>query len=147
MAFAEILATIGGVLSPITELVDSVTTTKEEKLELKAKLLEIKNSLTEKYIDLESKAIDASKAVMVAELQQTDKFTKRARPTIVYAGLVILFLNHVLLPWTAWFGINIFDKLIDIPTINLPAEFWIAWGGVCGVYAWSRGKEKVAGMK
>jgi len=76
---------------------------------------------------------------MIAELNQSDNYTKRARPTVLYAGLLIMFINNVLLPWIAYFKTG----LADIPTINLPSEFWIAWGGVASVYAFGRTKEKL----
>ncbi len=142
-----VLGFVSGIIKPATELIDNLTTTKEEKLELKARMMEIENALTAKLIDLETRTIEAKEKIMVAELQQTDNYTKRARPTIIYGGLAILALNHVLLPWAAWFGIHIFSKAINLPSITLPSEFWIAWGGVCGVYAFGRSKEKLAGVK
>lgn len=137
----EILGFVSGTISPVTNLIDNISTTKEEKMTLKAEIMKIQNSITEKYIEMETKINDAKGKIMVAELQQQDKYTKRARPTIVYAGLAILFINHVLLPWWSYFSGNI------PPSINLPSEFWLAWGGVCGVYAFSRGKEKIETMK
>ena len=143
----SILDFLGGAIKPVTDLVDSIHTSSEEKLELKAKILEIKNTLSAKYLELESETVKAKRDIMVAELKQDDKYTKRARPTVVYGGLLILFINHVLLPWVSWAFIIFKDMEISIPLITLPDAFWIAWGGVCGVYAFGRTKEKIKSWK
>jgi Protein of unknown function (DUF3154). len=132
----------GKVVSPITNMIDNLTTTTEEKQKLRNELQKIQNEMTAKYVELEAKTIDAKRDVMVEELKQDDKYTKRARPTVIYAGLMILFINHVVLPWIAFFLPG-----TAIPTINLPTEFWLAWGGVCGVYAFGRTQEKMKNVK
>jgi hypothetical protein len=55
---------------------------------------------------------------------------------VVYAGLAALFLNHMILPWTATFA------GIEVPTIDLPGEFWAAWGGICSLWVLGRSAEK-----
>ena len=125
------------IVKPVTDLIDNLTTSDQEKLELKNKLTEIENVYKSKLLEYESAIAESKKEVMLAELKQEDLYTKRARPTVLYAGLVILFINNVLLPWVSYFiGYN-------VPTINLPSEFWLAWGGVAGVYAFGRTKEKL----
>jgi hypothetical protein len=37
--------------------------------------------------------------VLVAELQQGDSYTKRARPSVVYVGLGVAVLQGVVTPW------------------------------------------------
>ncbi len=63
--------------------------------------------------------------VMVAELEQGDNYTKRARPTIVYAGIIASIIDAI--------------GTIDF---SMPADFWYVWGGVCGVYMVGRTFEK-----
>jgi len=84
----------------------------------------------------EARLTEATKSIIVAEMQQGDSYTKRARPTIVYAGLLFIFLMHVFLPGYAFF----FNKAV--PTLTLPEEFWWAWGGVCSVWVIGRSTEK-----
>lgn len=103
----------------------------------------IQVQLTEILEQREAEVINSQKEVLVAELNQGDNYTKRARPTIVYFGLIVIGLNHVLLPWAAWFIIEIFDKKVQFPAIELPSEFWYTWGGVCSVWVWGRSKEKM----
>jgi hypothetical protein len=84
----------------------------------------------------ENAVIDAQKSIIVSEMQQGDIYTKRARPTIVYAGLAFIFLVHVFLPGYAFFS----NKAV--PALTLPEEFWWAWTGVCSAWVLGRSAEK-----
>jgi len=84
----------------------------------------------------ESAVLDAQKAIIVSEMQQADEYTKRARPTLVYAGLLFIFLVHVVFPIAAFFAGK------NMPNLSLPAEFWWAWTGVCGIWIVGRSAEK-----
>ena len=75
--------------------------------------------------------------VILAEMQNSDSFTRRARPTVVYAGLVFIFALHVLLPLVAYFRGG------PAPTYVLPEEFWWSWTGVVSVWVLGRSYEKV----
>jgi len=90
----------------------------------------------------ESSILDAQKSIIVAEMQQGDKFTKRARPTVVYAGLAFIFLNNVV-PKIALYVAALSGKVIPtMPQMELPTEFWWAWTSICSVWAVGRTMEK-----
>lgn len=78
--------------------------------------------------------------IIVAELEQDDKFTKRARPSVIYFGLIIIFINHVVAPFVTLFARE------EMVSIYLPEQFWWAWGSVLSVYILGRSGEKM-GMK
>ena len=84
----------------------------------------------------ETTLIDAQKSIIVSEMQQADNFTKRARPSLVYSGLLFIFLVHVAFPIAAFFTSK------PMPSLTLPTEFWWAWGGVCSVWVVGRSAEK-----
>ena len=84
----------------------------------------------------EDELLKAQRDIIVAELTQGDKFTKRARPLIVYAGLGFIFLIHVAFPIITWLKGNI------VPDLSLPEEFWWAWTGICGTWVIGRSFEK-----
>ena len=84
----------------------------------------------------ETSIVEAKKDIIVAEMQQGDEFTKRARPMIVYCGLFFIFLVHVALPFIAFFSGR------PMPELKLPQEFWWAWGGVCSIWVIGRSAEK-----
>lgn len=94
--------------------------------------LELEKAITER----ENAVLGVQQAVMTAELNQGDTFTKRARPTIVYAGLVFIFMVHVAFPMITFFKGSV------MPALALPTEFWWAWTGVCGVWIIGRSAEK-----
>ena len=91
-------------------------------------------------IERENNIVNAQKSVTVAELNQSDSYTKRARPTLVYAGLIFILLVHVVFPMLAFFQGQ------PMPELSLPEEFWWSWGGVCSVWSVGRTMEKRGGQ-
>jgi hypothetical protein len=86
--------------------------------------------------------IRAKENIIVAELKQGDAFTKRARPWIVYSGLILAGLE-VVARYAAWI------TGAELPTVDgqyvtslAPAEFWIGWGAVVSIYSIGRTAEK-----
>jgi len=136
-------------LKPATELagnlLDRFWPEKLDEKERAAKVLEIAQMIESRDDTL----IKAQRDVIVAELEQGDAFTKRARPWIVYAGLIMIAVNHVLIPfvnriveWVA-LGRDVDPAIFaQLSPVDLPAEFWTAWAGVVGIYAIGRTAEK-----
>ena len=129
-------AQLGDIVNAVTSVIDDVITNDEERMRAKAELEKVLQARHLKVLENAAATTEAQRDIVVAELQQDDLYTKRARPTVIYGGLVTLFLNEVLLPWLAHFTAT------AIPTINLPSEFWWAWGGVVATYAVGRTMEK-----
>jgi len=125
----NLLAGSGGELvEGITGLVSKFRASPEEKmafdLELK-KLLAARDTLLTQEIMAET---SAKASIMVAELKQDDLYTKRLRPTLGYSGMVAAGLQGI-------------STAIGYPIV-FPLEFWIAWGGLVGVYSIGRTAEK-----
>ena len=137
----NILNLISEIISPVTNMVDDVVTSDEERLKLKAKLKEIENNLAVAVMEHEEQIVKSKTKIMTAELKQDDKYTKRARPTVVYGGLAVILLKYILVPFTTELA------GIHFPDIAIPAEFWLAWGGVTGVYSFRRTQEKLEKTK
>lgn len=85
----------------------------------------------------EQQLVAAQKEIIVAEMHQSDVFTRRARPMIVYAGLLFIFVVHVIFP--------VLKDLLggSPPEIALPEEFWWAWTGAVGIWVIGRSAEKM----
>ena len=129
------LTGIGSVADFAKSVVDRIFPPSLSAAEKAQKQLELQTLLQTR----ENIVTEAQKAVIVAEMQQGDNFTKRARPTIVYAGLAFIFLVHVFIPIVGFFkGVSpeTFPKMV------LPDEFWWTWGGVCSVWVLGRTMER-----
>ena len=125
-------------IDSITGAVDKFTLSKEEKndfkLQMQDKLMELDRLAQETYqTELQSRA-----DIIKAEMAQGDKFTKRARPMIIYVGLIFICLVHVIVPIIAFFT----NKMDGLNKLTLPPEFWWAWGTVVSVYGAGRTAEK-----
>lgn len=94
----SILDFIGGIFKPVSDLVDNVHTSTEEKMELQNKLAELQAGLQTKFIELEGKAIDAMAKVQVAEAQSEYWITANWRPvsSLMMVTVVTLAAFHVI---------------------------------------------------
>lgn len=134
--FGWLTKLVGGsakdVVVAVGSVIDKLTTTDEEKAAAK---LELERLLQQDRLHLEETLrieLSAKERVLVAELTQGDNYTKRARPTVVYAGLGMIFLNYVIAPLIS-------TTQMSLP---LPAEFWFAWGGIVSTWSIGRSFEK-----
>ncbi|USE03013.1 hypothetical protein JKJ11_25605 [Vibrio sp. SCSIO 43133] len=91
--------------------------------------------------DTYQREISASKDVIVAELHQSDLYTKRARPTVIYAGLLFVFLELLGLRVALLSHLEASSVVIESSTAILSA-FLYMWGTVAGAYALGRSAEK-----
>ena len=131
-----------GGLDQVTDLVDDLTLSKEEKqnfkLKLQSQLMQQQQLIEESYqTELNSRA-----DIIKTELAQGDLITKRARPMIIYAGLLFILIIYVIVP------VIYIIKYGQLPEgtehlITLPEQFWWAWGTVVGVYGAGRSAEKL----
>ncbi|MCX7071195.1 MAG: holin family protein [Gammaproteobacteria bacterium] len=128
--------TAGEVVDKIAAAADRFITTDAERNQYRLdaeKLLQARDSEIEQTLRAE---LGAQERILVAELQQDDTFTKRARPAVVYVGLGVIVFNYSVVPVLGW-AFN-----TTPPQFSLPEEFWYAWGGILGVYNLGRSFEK-----
>ena len=126
----------GELIGQIGDVVDRFHLSGEEKQQFKLEiesLLQKRDSEIEETIRIE---LQAKERVLIAELAQDDKFTKRARPTVVYAGLAFIGFNFCIVP--------VFAKLFgaDMQPLQLPKEFWYGWSGIVATWSIGRSAEK-----
>ena len=133
----------GGLAETFKSIVGTFKLSPEKKAEIEAAISENEYLIRMKEyelqvrgMDMEAATIDAQKSIIVAEMQQSDAYTKRARPTIVYAGLLAIFLAHIIMPYISHFTRN------TVPDISLPTDFWYVWGAVCSVWFVGRTLER-----
>jgi hypothetical protein len=109
----------GEIIGKVGNIVDQFHLSGEEKQAFKMQmeaLLQKRDSEIEATIRTE---LQAKERVLVAELTQGDKYTKRARPTVVYGGLAFILLNYCIIP-----AIQSITGAVVEPFV-LPTEFWV----------------------
>jgi len=143
--------TAESLFSSLNGMLDRAGYSEQEKAEhqmvVKQYIMELLREKEKRQSALDQKKLD----FMRAEAKQDDKFTKRLRPTVGYTGLAVIVWNNAILP-TIGTLIQLITQLsqrvqtIDIDPsqfiIDLPSEFWWAWGGVMSVYVVGRSAEK-----
>lgn len=149
---------IGTVVEKVGDTIDKFHLSGEEKQKFK---LQVKQILMQRESEIEKtirQNLESKERILVAELQQGDKYTKRARPSVVYFGLLMIALNYFFLPAALLVSGNS-DKLEQCEEavqsgekikINcergtlfpLPQYFWAAWGGIVATWAVGRSFEK-----
>lgn len=152
----------GNIIDSIADTVDRFITNPDEK---KAFLMEIKKieeeqrqnqrkfikemeTLTQKReseIEITIRTeLEAQKSILVAELQQGDNYTKRARPTVVYVGLIFILLEIFGIRHIVLNNLDLGENALAIIESSdaIFKTFLAAWAGVVGVYAVGRSIEK-----
>ena len=121
---------LGSLVEQVGGVADKFITTGEEKQRFK---LEMEGLLQRREAEIEAsvrQAMSAKEKILVAELNQGDGYTKRARPTVVYAGLAFIAFNYCVVP------------LFGLPPSELPQEFWLGWSGIVATWSVGRSFEK-----
>ena len=133
---------VSDVLTSVDGLIGRFKASPNEKQAFRVELEQI---LTQRAAAQEARltqTLESRERVLVAELQQSDNFTKRARPSVVYMGLVFIFLNYCIVPIVRSLGENPPSSSTDL-AFPLPGEFWAAWGGIVATWAIGRSAEKM----
>ncbi len=118
------------VVGSVADVIDRFVQTKDEK---QAALIEIEKVVTERLSQIESSArveTAATMEIIKAEMAQGDWFTKRARPSIVYVGLLI-------------YTVNSFAPYLGLEKVDIDENFTWVWGGVCSAWVLGRTAERV----
>ncbi len=128
----------GNLVSSVAQVADQFITTDAERHEFKLKmeaLVQQRESEIQKTIQSEQQA---KQSILAAELNQDDKFTKRARPMLVYFGLVMIAMNYMVFPI-----LSRFFNIDGSPLPDLPMEFWAGWSGIVATWCIGRSAEKI----
>jgi len=129
-------ADVSNVIGEVGSMVESFQAGHLGKKELALEIERMIHERDERVALQISAEMTAKTSVIMAELKQEDAYTKRARPTIVYTGpLLVLFIVAVHYSNGFW-G----TKEVAIPEI----VYWYlsTWAGVVGTYVIGRSHEK-----
>jgi len=135
----------GGIIDSIGNVVDKFIETPDEKAALKIEIEKIVTERMKSADESANKEMAAKSAIVVAEMNQGDSYTKRARPTVVYMGLVFIGINYVVFPLIGRIANGFGAEFDTSPLADLPSDFWYAWGGICATWSIGRTMEKRGG--
>lgn len=121
-----ILNVISSIVKPVTELIDTITTTDEEKKELNNALTVIENTFAERVLEYESKIMELKSNIIVSEAKGESWIQRTWRP-ITMLTFLCLICGHYL-------------GLLAFPIAD---QMWTLLQIGIGGYIASRGVEKV----
>jgi hypothetical protein len=118
-----LLKILGG---PITELVkgiggviDSVTTTSEEKLEAQAKLFALQSAFTVRLTELDAQFAQEQAKVIIAEATSESWLTRNWRPILMLTFTYIIAHNFVLAPLFSFASLPIPDPMWELLKLGI----------------------------
>lgn len=136
---------IAGITKSVGDAIDEIHTSDEELINAKGAIESVKTQAKLKITEiLEASAMQQLKSregIIKAEMAQGDKFTKWARPFVVYSGVFLVFLTSVILPMIGFYTGK------PVPTLAVPEVFWGGWTIVVGVWSSGRTLEKRMAIK
>ena len=128
-----------GLLTGVKDIVQEFHLSPIDQKELEIKLQQVAADYETKVLAAATADNEAKKEIIIAELSQADLYTKRARPSVIYYGLAIIFFNYSFVPLCKMF----LTDLPDLTPFELPDMFWMAWGGIAGTWVVGRSAEKL----
>jgi len=126
----NLLNFIGQIFKPAADLIDSVHTSSEEKLNAKAAMLQVQVDFLGKAIDMEKELLKAKSEIIVAEAKSEHWVTATWRP--------ITMLSFVAAVLAYWFGLT----PDDLPPEAVGSMFTLIQIGLGG-YVVGRSAEKI----
>ena len=88
-----VLDFLSGIVKPITDLIDSLTTTEKEKKELSNELVRIENQFLGKALEYEAKLLDSQGRIVEAEAKGQSWLQRNWRPITMLTFLVLVVLD------------------------------------------------------
>lgn len=135
---------IAGITKSVGDAIDEIHTSDEELINAKGAIEKVKTEAKLKTAEiLESSIVQQLKSregIIRAEMAQGDRYTKWARPTVVYSGILLIFLTSVILPMVGFYTGR------EVPALVVPQVFWGGWTIVISVWSTGRTSEKKMAM-
>jgi len=125
-----------GIISGVGNVVDKFVTTGDEKNAMKLELEKVITARMAMANEQANTEMTAKSQVLQSELASGDNYTRRARPTIVYAGLFLMIANYCIIPLVQQFA------GIEVKPFALPSEFWMSYTGITATWSIGRSMEK-----
>lgn len=132
---------ISSIIDSVKGVADTFIQTKDEKAAYDLKVEEVITTRLTQMQESVRAQMNLTMEVIKAEMASGDKFTQRARPTVVYFGLLIIAWNYAVLPMLTTVGAD--GAITHFTPVVLPSDFWYAWGGIVSVWSAGRSAERI----
>jgi|SRR5579864_99624 len=125
-------------LDSVKGLISQFHMSPEDKAKLQAQLDQEKDAFATAENDYNAKLNDIAGQNIRAEETSGDKFTVRARPAVIWVGLLMFFWNYCVVPSAGlhW----------HIPSLPIPDTFSEIWGVVVTGYVFNRTVDKLMAL-
>lgn len=130
----SIFNVIAGLVKPVGDIIDNVTTTDEERLELKVKFAEVTKDVEIKLTEYASTLAEQQAKIILAEAQGS-WLQANWRPMLMCIFGLIVLNNYLLFPY-----LSMFTKKVVV--LNFPDAFWNLLTVGVGGYIVGRSAEK-----
>ena len=117
---------LSGLVEPVTQLIDDLHTSDEERLQVKSKLFEMQNAMAARVLDYEARLVEAKTQIITAETQGASWMQRNWRPITMLTFLALVVADT--------FGLTQF---------RLAEEAWTLLQIGLGGYVVGRSAEKV----
>lgn len=139
----KIFGVVSKAVKPVSDIVDELNTSKEEKMKLKNNLEEIKNQLTTDLIEVQKKELEAKKEILTTDAKSDNWLLESWRPITILslAGIYVLILanNYIIAPMLA--------KYTEIAQLQLsmPPDLGSIIKLILGTFTFGKSAEIVSG--
>ena len=89
----KIFEFISGILKPVSEIIDNVHTSEEERLKIKESLFSLQTKMTMQVMNYESKLLESKTKIITAEANGQSWMQRNWRPITMLTFLVLVVLD------------------------------------------------------
>ena len=136
MIISSIVSGIGSLLKRATDLIDNLTTTKEEKLTLRNELQKLQNEIITKSLEYESQLIASQSKIITSEAKGQSWLQRNWRPVTMMIFVFIIANNYIVFPYLK----AIFNWGVKL---EVPPDLWALLKIGLGGYVVGRSGEKI----
>lgn len=127
----------GSLFDSVGKIISQFHMSPEDKAKVQAELEAQKAAIQTAENDYNAKLNDIAGQNIRAEEQSGDKYTVRARPSVIWVGLAVIVWNYCLMNFLTRWGFTV---------MNLPDAFWWTFSTVTTGYVFNRTAEKIMQM-
>lgn len=128
---------LSGLVAPIAGLIDNLSTSKEEKMQLENEMTVLLTEVVNSILQYEEKLADARSKIIIAEAQGESWLQRNWRPMLMTNFGFVITWNYAIVPIV----MLVFDT--KVPPIEMPADMWDVLKLGVGGYIVGRSGEKI----